>query len=54
MKTKTIGQCKDCKWWSKYNDVDLRFRGFGKCNYDQYSCPVLVHNSYGCWYWGKK
>lgn len=48
MKTKTIGQCKDCKYAgfeSKYTAI---------CVYSGATKDLVVQKTYGCWYWKEK
>jgi hypothetical protein len=62
MKTKTIGQCKDCKWFKReYKVLDnpknfSNLYSIGQCcvKRGRQNMQKLISYFYGCWYWKEK
>ena len=56
MKTKVIGQCKDCKWFLLNDDIGYAFEG--TCRVVTYKDAISdtsrVDKAFGCWYWKAK
>jgi hypothetical protein len=53
VKTKTIGQCKDCKF--SFKQIPGRYDD--KCKYkiwDVFYKLNLIVKTFGCWYWKEK
>jgi len=52
MKTRVIGQCKNCKIWDDQED------GYGECRAYYYRKiglpPATTWKDFGCWYWKEK
>jgi hypothetical protein len=59
MKTRTIGQCKDCKWFKSLTSENY----LGDCSnksvygdgiYAKYCDEFLIAEDFGCWHWKEK
>lgn len=59
MKTKTIGQCKDCKYLGKLEGglltTDVDDLVYYTCKHKQHLKFYMVDKiNYGCWHWRNK
>ena len=50
MKTRTIGQCKECEYYRRH------YKSWGKCSlaYNDFAIILSPKTTFGCWLWKEK